>query len=161
MAFKFSSMKKVLTTFLSILLAIFLSSEIAIAQGGNLQFNQVININPGMSYTVPAGKVFKVESVSAIQVVMTNQLVNAPYYAPCYQCDYGSELVYLSIDNLNFKGPSGTVSSCYTPCPSGRTVEINLPAINLPIWLKASKTISVNSIVSNLLVTGIEFNITN
>jgi len=33
------------------------------AQGGNLQFNQVLNIKNGDNYIVPAGKVVKVESI--------------------------------------------------------------------------------------------------
>ena len=42
---------------------------------GNLQFNQVLTFEPGESYTVPTGKVLKIESVSmngnAVTVPMT------------------------------------------------------------------------------------------
>ncbi len=82
MVFKSNPMKKVSIPIVSILLAIFLSSEIAFAQGGNLQFNQVINHNltgtvnmnfadgaiypvvQTLTFTIPAGKVWKVESAS-------------------------------------------------------------------------------------------------
>ncbi len=68
--------------FVSLLLVIFMSSEISFAQGGNLQFNQVINHNltgtvnmrfangpispvfQTLSITIPQGKVWKIESAS-------------------------------------------------------------------------------------------------
>ncbi len=85
-------MKKVLIPFVSLLLAIFMSSEIALAQGGNLQFNQVINHNltgtanlnfvngaisplfQTLSITIPQGKVWKIESssVSLKPEIITN-----------------------------------------------------------------------------------------
>ncbi len=164
MAFKFNSMKKVLTPFLSILLGIFLSSEIANAQGGNLQFNQVVNITPGVSYTVPAGKVFKLESITFSSAIFSTSYKD--YVAGgvgCIFCRYNTQN-YLTIDGLQFSATGADIYWCagYTNCPSLSPGGIaSTPAISLPIWLKDGKNINLSLNAAGILLTGIEFNITN
>ena len=156
-------MKKVLIPFVSLLLAIFMSSEIAIAQGGNLQFNQVINITPGVSYTVPAGKVFKIESITSNNVSVTSSFSSdIQYNVSCKYCYYSS-FNYLTIGNLQFSAQANDLQSwCQpTPCPSTNTSNFNISTLTLPIWLKDGKSLILSSNISGVLITGIEFNITN
>ncbi len=143
------------------LLAVFLTTEIAFAQGGNLQFNQVLNITPGMSYTVPTGKVFKLESITggnSASVTTTFADFSADYCA----CNYAS-LQFLSIDVLQFSGKASSylAPNCISNCSQFNTSQLSIPILDLPIWLNTGKTVSLSSIVSGVLITGIEFNITN
>ena len=48
---------------LLILLLILQLPIVVLAQGGNLQFNRVLNFTSGANYTVPQGKVLKIENV--------------------------------------------------------------------------------------------------
>ena len=45
-----------------IIFSLFFSFSDAFCQGGNLQFNRVLNFTSGANYTVPQGKVLKIES---------------------------------------------------------------------------------------------------
>ena len=45
-----------------IIFSLFFSFTDAFCQGGNLQFNRVLNFTSGANYTVPQGKVLKIES---------------------------------------------------------------------------------------------------
>jgi len=67
-------MKKIIT------IAILLFSMATYAQG-NLQFNQVLNIKNGDTYTVPSGKVLKITSI----VSGHNLTVKLPYTNCIYQ----------------------------------------------------------------------------
>ena len=51
-------MKKILFLFSICLIGLGVKAQ------GSLQFNQVVVINNGISYTVPSGKVFKIESLN-------------------------------------------------------------------------------------------------
>jgi hypothetical protein len=128
---------------------------------GNLQFNQVLNLIPGSNYTVPAGKVLKIESIattsgSSVCAPQTNS-----YFASCggypnqNVSNYGS-VAYLTLGNLVFtsNGASGICgnASCYN-------VSVTFPNLAVPIWLNAGKTVSIYNNMSQLLITAIEFNI--
>jgi hypothetical protein len=127
---------------------------------GNLQFNQVINLIPGANYTVPTGKVLKIESIttsseSSICLPLSSTSTGSCGGYSNQSISQYSAVSYLSIGNISY-GVSGT-SACGTS--SCKSVPLVSPTLNLPIWLNESKTISIYTNVSQLLLTAIEFNV--
>jgi hypothetical protein len=119
-------MKNLLLFFLTLISSILFSQ-------GNLQFNQVLTLNNGVSYTVPQGKVWKVESA-----VYTN-----------YYMDYSSAARVL-IDNtpvelipFSFNVGNGPVNQPISTA--------------FPMWLRENSTIQPQQKVAKMFV--IEFNI--
>jgi hypothetical protein len=164
MAFKNNTMKKLIRLIIIGIFSNFLASDYLFAQGGNLQFNQVININPGENYTVPQNKVFKIESISTgtgSGTITTTFSTTTPIIGSvgCVNCFF-STLSFLTIDNVQLTCGVAGYQSC-SGCAATNTGPLTLQNIALPIWLKSGKAISISNIVSGILVTGIEFNITN
>jgi hypothetical protein len=128
---------------------------------GSLQFNQVINLTPGNGYTVPAGKVFKINSITSQASVITTPL---QAQTGCIQttctCTYQSQ-TYLVIGNLNYTGQPANLSvqgNCSSAAPT-HSGNVTMPSLSLPIWLKTGAQVSVQNNITGILVTGIEFNI--
>lgn len=108
----------------------------AVFSQGNLQFNQVLNLEvtccTPTSYTVPAGKVWKIESA-----------VSANQYYP------------VRITNLNGKSLNGHI------CKDSNASYGVFPII-LPFWVSSNSTIQFNNGSNNGekgFVSVIEFNI--
>ena len=135
---------------------------------GNLQFNRVVTFTPGSNYTVPTGKVLKIESINITQntVCLPKTSTN---YVTCgggnpYQVPYGvySGITYLSIGNIQFSIGSQSNSGymCQgivnSDCWNYTFSTIN---ISCPIWLETAKTVSIHSGVASILISAIEFNV--
>jgi hypothetical protein len=145
----------------SIVILLFFITLGASAQG-NLQYNQSLSLYTG-TYIVPAGKVFKIESInidysaipqlSLIDCNVGNQQIT--------NCIYG-QLLYLTIDNFNFKLPSKTLSQSLqffcSQCAAVTSINIAQQTFSLPIWISAGKAINLPA--SWVHISGIEFNIT-
>jgi hypothetical protein len=136
---------------------------------GNLQFNQVLTFEPGESYTVPAGKVLKIESVSmngnVVTVPMTstqNIGCSGPYGNYTLTVGIYAPVTYLMIGNISFFTPNivGTCAWLLNPSPSTTTSTITSPVINCPLWLEAGKTVTIYSGSFQMIISAIEFNIT-
>lgn len=133
---------------------------------GNLQFSQVITLINGQNYTVPAGAVFKVESMNqffsgTINLTYSSCVINAPSIGvnsgvTCYY----NPLTYLQVGGISLNKGSGEFTyvnsggSC-TVCPATKTISATLPTVNLPIWLSAGEQVSLK--VAGAQISGIEF----
>ena len=108
---------------------------------GNLQFNQIVTVGT-TSLTVPAGKVWKVESYTESEVTF-----NSNYSAGCVNSNYHRPLV---INNYNyyFFGNMATASSGANYITTGN---------KLPIWLKPGD--QIRTVCSSDFASVIEFNI--
>ena len=156
----------------SIVILIFFITLGAKAQG-NLQFNRVLTITPGVSYTVPSGKVLKIESVNitsnsvCVPKSSSVSFICSPAYGSPYASEYGiyNPITYMIIGNLSFmtggfngspgaycQGPYATNSSCWN-------ATISSTSFNCPIWLEAGKTVTLDVGVASILISAIEFNI--
>ena len=142
-------------------IALFVALNSLLYSQGNLQFNQVLNLVPGSNYTVPAGKVLKIESIATTSGSTVCAPQSNSYIASCggysnQNVSNYSSVVYLTLGNLVFtsSGASGIcgTASCYN-------VSVTFPNLSVPIWLNAGKTVSVYNNMSQLLITAIEFNI--
>jgi hypothetical protein len=140
---------------------IVLSTLLKLSGQGTLQFNQVINLTPGNSYTVPAGKVLKITSVTSQASVITTPL---QAQTGCIQttctCTYQAQ-TYLSIGNLNFTAQPSNLTvqgSCSSGAPNNSSA-VNVPSIQLPIWLKTGAQVGIQNNITGILLTGIEFNV--
>ena len=152
---------------LILLLGIIISTTLLNAQG-NLQFNQVLTFTSGSNYTVPSGKVLKITSINfGNSIVCVPKSSTVTKNCGSYSSDYGiyNSISYLTIDNINFTTPTfhGGPSSSYschgivnTPC---NNYDFGEKTFLFPIWLQAGKIVAVNSGVSQILITAIEFNV--
>jgi hypothetical protein len=148
---------------------VFLMSLFLITKSqGNLQFNQVINIINGTSYTVPSGKVLKIESINfnspTTSVAYSSCMINCPSCGASsgVTCYYSGKN-YLVIDNNIYSAntPNGFVyinsgGSC-SVCPSTQSVGVSAISFNLPIWLRDGKIVNVQA--AGIFISAIEFNI--
>lgn len=108
---------------------------------GTLQFNRVLLLDNSMSsYTVPAGKVWKIEQVSSVR----------GRYAYAYSQNYTSNSWSTSSPNPCTGSPSGTSNVdrvLYTDCPTFGQVQINGYAYTFdsssPVWLPAGSVVTV------------------
>jgi hypothetical protein len=133
---------------------------------GNLQFNQVLVFTPGSNYTVPSGKVLKVESINFTGSTVCLPL-SSTYAGSCcppgYSCGSATmgnynAVDYMTIGNLVFNSGASN-AYCSIPLPSCAQKTITLPTINLPMWLPAGKSISINSGTASMMISASEFNI--
>jgi hypothetical protein len=108
---------------------------------GNLQFNQVVTVST-TSMTVPAGKVWKVESYSESEVTF-----NSNYSSGCVNVNYHRPLV-INNNNYYFFGNMATASSGANYITTGN---------KLPIWLKSGD--QIRTVCSSDFASAIEFNI--
>jgi hypothetical protein len=151
-----NNMKKIIT------IAILLFSMASYAQG-NLQFNQVLNIKNGDTYTVPSGKTLKI-----ITVVVQNPTAKIPL-SSCttsngyVTCNYYGSVTLGSISNIVYTAnnlSTGLPAPNYqcSQCPPYTYISVNPFGISDPIWLKAGEIVSVVQ-GSGILISAIEFNI--
>ena len=120
--------------------AIFLLPLTAHSQG-NLQFNQIVIVS-SVNQTVPAGKVWKLESYQQEQVSMA-------YMSPAPSCVPLDRQRPYYIDNIYYYNIGDLAS--------GGSYIYNVPKNNFPIWLKASQTVRTSC--SGDFISIIEFNI--
>ena len=141
---------------------------------GNLQFNQVLNFGYGDNYSVPAGKVLKIESINYnspttysefidCQLVSFNPICGSGQHM---RCNYlGTAINYLVIDQNILKTSGGNsggyidlcnVNTCET-CPPSKSYGASPSSFNLPIWLREGKNVSV--LATGIFISAIEFNI--
>jgi hypothetical protein len=124
---------------------------------GNLQFSQVINLTPGNTYTVPANKVLKIESLTTQSVSINTPLQSSNCPNGNCTCVYTLQ-PYLNIESLTYSAQPANLSVLYT-CPATNSASVTLPNIVFPIWLNAGKQITIQNNVTGILLTAIEFNI--
>jgi len=155
-------MKKLLSIFL-----LFFALQ-CMAQG-NLQFNQVINIKNGDTYTVPAGKVLKITGIA--NSAKTN------FKIPLKRCDFSQGQAFCYYDPSNvfvgsignveyFAAPNGSSNQStgpYSQCslcpPTYDYFNSYIPYVSsLPFWLNAGQNITIGQ-GSGYLISAIEFNI--
>lgn len=108
---------------------------------GNLQFNQVVTVS-ATSLTVPAGKVWKVESYTESEVTF-----NSNYSSGCVNSNYHRPLV-INNNNYYFFGNMATASSGANYITTGN---------KLPIWLKPGD--QIRTVCSSDFASVIEFNV--
>ncbi|NBN99206.1 MAG: hypothetical protein EBV19_08245 [Flavobacteriia bacterium] len=106
---------------------------------GNLQFNQIVTVGT-TSLTVPAGKVWKVESYSESEVTF-----NSNYSSGCVNSNYHRPLV-INNNNYYFFGNMATASSGANYVTTGN---------KLPIWLKPGD--QIRTVCSSDFASVIEF----
>ena len=149
----------------------FIFSGIGFSQG-NLQFNQVITFTPGSNYTVPTGKVLKIESVnissSSVCIPRTSsqtQLCQPAYSAPS-NVTFGiyDGITFLTLNNINYGTPAfsgyvGGAYQCNWSNPDCWNYTFSNMSFNCPIWLEAGKRVYIHSGVASILISAIEFNI--
>ena len=120
---------------------------------GNLQFNQVLVLTSGANYTVPSGKVLKIESI------LHDGTATIPFSACTGSCVYNGSVC--SVDGIQIKLTSSTgTASCLT-CPATNFTTDNFIAISnyvFPIWLSAGKIVTISS-AAGIRISAIEFNI--
>lgn len=143
---------------------------------GNLQFNRVVTLSPGNNYTVPTGKVLKIESINMSSTSLCipksgtdNGYCNNGFGQPQIQYTYGvyNAVNYLTIGNVMFTSPSfnGSVNNnSYTSCSTVFnsdcwTYDFGTKTLNCPIWLESGKMVTIHSGVAAILISAIEFNI--
>ena len=139
---------------------------------GNLQFNQVLDLTNGANYTVPSGKVFKVESVNANGASVDASLIDTTLLLAytdgvgphtSFRASY-SKTQFICIGVNCFGTASLTTfydcfgSTIFCGPSTLRISDISSANIQSPIWLKAGQQITILS-GSGILVSGIEFNI--
>ena len=108
---------------------------------GNLQFNQIVTVGT-TSLSVPAGKVWKVESYTESEVTF-----NSNYSAGCVNSNYHRPLV-INNNNYYFFGNMATASSGANYITTGN---------KLPIWLKPGD--QIRTVCSSDFASVIEFNV--
>ena len=123
-----------------------LINQLAFAQG-NLQFNQVKLVTA--LETVPAGKVWKIESV-IYNIAEGSTTYQTGNYGNCTTSDYNSAAIVVA-------GTPTKVGQGTTPLAYSSGAYVHSYTI-LPIWLPAGTTLSGGICLNKISV--IEFNIT-
>jgi hypothetical protein len=136
---------------------------------GNLQFNRVITFSPGSTYTVPTGKVLKIESITfngnSVTVPKTStQTLNCPSICcGAFTLTVGvyAPVTFLSLGGINFS-TSNVIGDCswlMNPTPATTNTSVSLPQINCPLWLESGKSLSIYTGTFQMIISAIEFNI--
>ncbi len=144
-------MKKIF--FLTILSLCFLFFVPYSKAQGNLQFNQVLVLSSGANYTVPAGKVLKIESI------LHDGTATIPFSVCTGTCVYSGSVC--SIDGIQIKLTSSTSTASCLTCPATNFTTGNFIALNnyvFPIWLSAGKVVTISA-SAGIRISAIEFNI--
>jgi hypothetical protein len=156
----------------SILILLFFIA-LGVKAQGNLVFNQVLTITPGISYNVPSGKVLKIESVNitsnsvCVPKSSTVSFICNTAYGYSYPSEYGiyDPITYMIIGNLSFMtagfngSPGSYCQSPYATNSSCWNATISSTSFNCPIWLEAGKTVKLDAGVASILISAIEFNV--
>ena len=159
-----------------------------LAQGGNLQFNRVLNFTSGANYTVPQGKVLKIESYKSDVSFQANYVYygcdTSSNLGPSTICKYvlnNGNTHPIKIGNFviagsgNFNSFDGhhyinvnSASNCGS-CPVSTTVVhliSNIHEIPCPFWLPAGEVITIfpyniyqHNTGLGIHISAIEFNI--
>ena len=154
--------RKILFSSLCVLFALSLKAQ------GNLQFNQVLNIENGMNYTVPTGKVLKIESINYVNPSAIVNYSSCTINCPGCGASSGVTCYYTSINYLrignNIYSASTAPGGVYinsggacSVCPATQTLSVSPTNLILPIWLGSGK--NVNVLASGIFISAIEFNI--
>jgi hypothetical protein len=139
-----------------------------LAQGGNLQFNRVLNFTSGANYTVPQGKVLKIENVlfdGSLSVNLNYSFCdtiyeNGRYYTYCRYILANNYSAPLEIGSLKLLGSSGgnfdqgyhtEILSNYTNylcnfCASNVSLSFlfqHNDNITCPIWLGEGEVVKI------------------
>ena len=137
---------------------------------GNLQFNKVLTLGPGDTYTVPQGKVLKIESINfsitTLCIPKTREVTKTCYlgnrYGDVYYGVY-TGVDFLTIANQKFRSPDfdgNSTSLCDAVYNEAcKLYDFGSLKFNLPIWLDSGKNVQVHSGVTSILISAIEFNI--
>ena len=152
---------------LVIIFSLLFSFSEAFCQGGNLQFNRVLNFTSGANYTVPQGKVLKIESLNT-SIVATFRIGKvgcdtfSSFPGLCYySLGYGYEApvqvgslklnsVQGTFVNINSNGHliysinSQSTNSCNS-CPNhvDYTLSLSSQPITMPIWLSEGEPVKI------------------
>lgn len=159
-------MKKTLQLFL-LLVTLYANAQ------GNLQFNQVINLTSGENYTVPFGKVLKIESISMSSGTICIPRTSSgqgwcltPQGSVIYTYGNYNSVNYMQIGDLVFNSGSATGQINGGSCTGNANPDcwtIGTPdlssVIKTPIWLKEGKSVFVYQGNIPILISAIEFNI--
>jgi hypothetical protein len=148
-----------------IIFSLLFSFSEAFCQGGNLQFNRALNFTSGANYTVPQGKVLKIESLNT-NILATFRIWKVgcdtfSYPGLCYySLGYGYEApVQIGPLKLNSSQSAfGDVNSnghlvynigqntigC-TTCPNYVDYVLYIPSngITMPIWLSEGELVKI------------------
>ena len=138
---------------------------------GNLQFNKVLTLGPGDIYTVPQGKVLKIESINfssnTVCIPKSSEVTKSCYlgnrWGDVYYGVY-TGINYLSIANQNFSTPNFNGNSIGSICDAVynedcQPYDFGSLKFNLPIWLDSGKSVQIHSGVTSILISAIEFNV--
>jgi hypothetical protein len=128
----------------------------------NFQFNRVYNFGAGTNYTVPSGKVLKIESVNFNSPTLIWPFISCSVYSTSFACIYNSSLPLFAIDQNIFlaTGENSTVVGNCSVCPSTKqAAPFSSSGINIavPIWLGEGKSITING--SGVFISALEFNL--
>jgi hypothetical protein len=149
-------MKKIIT------IAILLFSMASYAQG-NLQFNQVLNIKNGDTYTVPSGKTLKIITVIAQNATAKIPLSSCTTSNGYVTCNYFSSVTLGSVSDLVYTANNLSIGlpapnyQC-SQCPSYTYIPVNGFGFPVPLWLKSGEIVSIAQ-GTGMLISAIEFNI--
>ena len=136
-----------------------------LAQGGNLQFNRVLNFTSGANYTVPQGKALKIESLNT-SILATFRIGKVgcdtfSYPGLCYySLGYGYEAPVQigsiklnsgqsAFSNINTNGHLvyniGQLTYGCTTCPNHVDYVLSIPShnITMPIWLSEGELVKI------------------
>ena len=138
-----------------------------LAQGGNLQFNRVLNFTSGANYTVPQGKVLKIENVlfdGSASINLNYSFCDSIFQSGTYltYCRYAFPNNYsapIEIGTLKLTGIGGnfdqgyhtTVNSNYSfftcnYCAPNELLNVSFQAsdnITCPIWLGEGEVLKI------------------
>jgi hypothetical protein len=142
------------------------AASLTVKAQGNLQFNQVLNMSNGTNYSVPEGKVLKIESINFNSPSITSDFVSCGLTSPAMgvnsgvNCSYQG-INYLVIGSNVFTGGGGDIYINYggacSVCPPVKIVNLSATQFNYPIWLSNGQIVSVSA--PGIFVSAIEFNI--
>ena len=124
-----------------------------LAQGGNLQFNRVLNFTSGANYTVPQGKVLKIENVlfdgyTTININYSHcdsVFNNGSYDVMCKYALPNNYSAPVEIGNFKLTGQGGNFDQGYHTTYFGSNYwRCNScpPSVSLNFWFQASDNIT-------------------
>lgn len=151
---------------LVIVFSLLLSFSEAFCQGGNLQFNRVLNFTSGANYTVPQGKVLKIESLNIhVETILRANLIGCDTFSTPRLCYYSTGNVShtpVQIGALKLNSNQGTfenvnangqlILSTGTQQNSGCNscswnydfvLSLNGHNVTMPIWLSESEVVKI------------------
>jgi|1048.fasta_scaffold05882_3 hypothetical protein len=164
-----------------IIFSLLFSFSEAFCQGGNLQFNRVLNFTSGANYTVPQGKVLKIESLTT-NILATFRIWKVGcdtfsypglcYYSLGYSYEAPVQIGPLKLNssqstfgNVNSNGHLvyniGSVTNNCINCPNYIDYVLSLLGhnITMPIWLSEGELVKIINYQSALSGTSTHYGI--